>query len=122
MRGDRIAKAWVAANPRTTLLSGAACAILLLTAPQTRAEVLQIGDVEVDLSGAATAGTEVRTTPQNPLLIFAPNGRRAGIPAVSTSGSNQDDGNLNYDQARWFRPSPRPTPLWMRIIRITASS
>jgi hypothetical protein len=47
-------------------------------------------------SGGWTAGTEVRTTPRDPRLIFAPNGRKMGVPATATSGANQDDGNLNY--------------------------
>src|SRR4029077_13807033 len=67
-----------------------------LVATGARAEEYKIGDVDVTVLGAATAGTEGRTTPRNPALIFAPNGRRMGVPATATSGANQDDGNLNY--------------------------
>ena len=82
------------------LLSGAACSALLLTTPQSRADQFKIGDWDFTTSGAATAGSEIRTTPRNPALIFAPNGRKAGVPATATSGSNQDDGNLNYGQGQ----------------------
>jgi len=72
--------------------------VAALVATGALAEEYKVGDVNLTVSGAATAGTEVRTTPRNPALIFAPNGRRAGIPATATSGANQDDGNLNYAQ------------------------
>lgn len=78
-------------------LCGASVAAALIAAPAL-AEEFKIGDVVVDVSGAATAGAAIRTTPRNPALIFAPNGKKAGVPATATSGSNQDDGNLNYDQ------------------------
>ena len=75
-------------------LGGLSMAALVATG--ARAEQYKIGDVDVTVSGAATAGTEVRTTPRDPRLIFAPNGRKMGVPATATSGANQDDGNLNY--------------------------
>jgi hypothetical protein len=81
---------------RAALLSGAACAALAIPAPQARAEEFKFGDIDVNFSGAATAGSEIRTAPRNPVLIFAPNGKKAGVPATATSGSNQDDGNLNF--------------------------
>ena len=52
--------------------------------------------LDVTVSGVATAGTVIRTTSQNPALVFPPNGMRLGIPGTAVSGSNQDDGNLNY--------------------------
>jgi hypothetical protein len=67
-----------------------------LAATGARAEEYKIGDVDLTVSGAATVGTEVRTAPRDPALIFAPNGRKMGVPATATSGANQDDGNLNY--------------------------
>ena len=67
-----------------------------LAATGARAEEYKIGDVDLTVSGAVTAGTQVRTAPRDPRLIFAPNGRKMGIPATATSGANQDDGNLNY--------------------------
>jgi Protein of unknown function (DUF1302) len=69
-----------------------------LVATGALAEEYKIGDVDLTVTGAATVGTEVRTTDRDPALIFAPNGRRAGIPATALSGANQDDGNLNYAQ------------------------
>jgi hypothetical protein len=72
--------------------------VAALVATGALAEEYQIGDVDLTVSGAATAGTEVRTTPRNPALIFKPNGQKAGIPATALSGANQDDGNLNYAQ------------------------
>ena len=70
--------------------------VAALAATGALAEEYKIGDVDLTVSGAATAGTQVRTTPRDPRLIFAPNGRKMGIPATATSGANQDDGNLNY--------------------------
>jgi len=70
--------------------------VAALVATDTFAEEYKIGDVDLTVSGVATAGTEVRTTPRDPRLIFAPNGRKMGVPATATSGANQDDGNLNY--------------------------
>jgi Protein of unknown function (DUF1302) len=67
-----------------------------LVATRALAEEYKIGEVDLTVSGAVTAGTEVRTTPRDPRLIFAPNGRKMGVPATATSGANQDDGNLNY--------------------------
>ena len=67
-----------------------------LAATGARAEEYKIGDVDLTVSGAVTAGTQVRTAPRDPRLIFAPNGRKMGVPATATSGANQDDGNLNY--------------------------
>ena len=75
-------------------LGGLSMAALVATG--ARAEQYKIGDVDVTVSGAATAGTEIRTTPRDPRLIFAPNGKKMGVPATATSGANQDDGNLNY--------------------------
>jgi len=75
-------------------LGGVSAAALAATG--ARAEQYKIGDVDVTVSGAVTAGTEVRTTPRDPRLIFAPNGQKMGVPATATSGANQDDGNLNY--------------------------
>jgi hypothetical protein len=72
--------------------------VAALVATGALAEDYKIGDVDVTVSGAATVGSEVRTTPRDPRLIFAPNGQKAGIPATATGGSNQDDGNLNYAQ------------------------
>lgn len=72
--------------------------VAALAATGALAEDYKIGDVDLTVSGAATAGTEVRTTPRDPALIFAPNGKKAGVPATATSGANQDDGNLNYAQ------------------------
>ncbi len=78
----------------TLLLGGVALAAL---APATaEAGEFQIGDVDFTVSGVATMGTEVRTAPRDPALIFAPNGRKLGVPATAVSGANQDDGNLNY--------------------------
>ena len=77
-----------------TGLSGLSVAALAATG--ALAEEYKIGDVDLTVSGVATAGTEVRTTPRDPRLIFAPNGRKLGVPATATSGANQDDGNLNY--------------------------
>jgi hypothetical protein len=90
----------VAANLRTALLSSAVCTVILLTTPQSRADQFKIGDWDFTTSGVATAGSEIRTTPRNPALIFAPNGKKAGVPATAASGSNQDDGNLNYGQGQ----------------------
>src|SRR6516165_7706561 len=70
--------------------------VAALVATGALAEEYKIGDVDLTVSGAVTAGTEVRTTDRNPALIFAPNGKKAGIPATALSGANQDDGNLNY--------------------------
>src|SRR6516162_2736133 len=70
--------------------------VAALVATGALAEEYKIGDVDVSVSGAVTAGSEIRTTSRNPAYIFAPNGQRAGIPATALSGSNQDDGNLNY--------------------------
>ena len=70
--------------------------VAALAATGALAEEYKIGDVDLTVSGAATTGTEIRTTPRDPRLIFAPNGRKMGIPATATSGANQDDGNLNY--------------------------
>ena len=70
--------------------------VAALVATGAFAEEYKIGDVDLTVSGAATAGSEIRTTSRNPALIFGPNGQRAGIPATALSGSNQDDGNLNY--------------------------
>ncbi|MGO9361048.1 MAG: DUF1302 domain-containing protein [Xanthobacteraceae bacterium] len=100
MKNRGIQHDWVAANLRAALLGGAACAVILLTVPQTRAEEFKIGDWDFTTSGAATAGSEIRTTPRDPALIFAPNGKKMGVPATATSGSNQDDGNLNYGQGQ----------------------
>ena len=86
MKNNRVRNAWVAANLRAALLSGAACSVLLLTAPQSRAEEFKIGDFDVNISGAATAGSEIRTAPRDPVLIFAPNGKKMGVPATATSG------------------------------------
>ena len=70
--------------------------VAALAATGARAEEYKIGDVDLTVSGAVTAGTQVRTAPRDPRLIFAPNGRKMGVPATATSGANQDDGNLNY--------------------------
>src|SRR6201981_2672923 len=72
--------------------------VAALVATGALAEEYKIGDVDLTVLGVATAGSEVRTTGQDPRLIFAPNGKRAGVPATATSGANQDDGNLNYPQ------------------------
>ena len=85
---DRGRNLWAAAS--------AACSVLLLMAQQTRADEFKVGDVDFNYSGVATMGTEIRTAGRDPVLIFAPNGKKMGIPATATSGSNQDDGNLNY--------------------------
>jgi hypothetical protein len=100
MKDNMVPNAWVAANLRAALLSGAACSALLLMAQQSRAGEFKVGEFDVNFSGAATAGSEIRTTPRDPVLIFSPNGRKAGIPATAASGSNQDDGNLNYGQGQ----------------------
>jgi hypothetical protein len=70
--------------------------VAALAATGALAEEYKIGDVDVTVSGAATAGTQIRTTPRDPRLIFIPNGRKLGVPAIATGGANQDDGNLNY--------------------------
>ena len=75
-------------------LGGVSVAALVATG--ALAEEYKIGDVDLTVSSAATAGTEVRTAPRDPRLIFAPNGRKMGVPATATSGAIQDDGNLNY--------------------------
>jgi hypothetical protein len=67
-----------------------------LVATGALAEEYKIGEVDLSVSGAVTAGTEIRTTDRDPRLIFIPNGRKMGVPATATSGANQDDGNLNY--------------------------
>ena len=72
--------------------------VAALVATGALAEEYKIGDVDLTVSGVATAGTEIRTTGQDPRLIFAPNGKKAGVPATATSGANQDDGNLNYGE------------------------
>ncbi|MDR3489603.1 MAG: DUF1302 family protein [Bradyrhizobium sp.] len=100
MKSNRVQNVWVAANLRAVLLSSAACVVLLLTVRQSRADDFKVGDVDVNVSGAATAGSEIRTTPRDPVLIFKPNGVKAGVPATAISGSNQDDGNLNYGQGQ----------------------
>ena len=70
--------------------------VAALVATGALAEEYHIGDVDLTVSGVATAGTEVRTTPRDPRLIFNQNGKKLGVPAIATSGANQDDGNLNY--------------------------
>src|SRR4029077_3104773 len=70
--------------------------VAAVAATGARAEQYKIGDVDVTVSGAVTAGTEVRTTPRDPRLIFARIDRKMGVPATATSVANQDDGNLNY--------------------------
>lgn len=100
MKNNTVPNAWVAANLRAALLSGAACSVLLLMMQQSRAEEFKVGEFDVNVSGAATAGSEFRTAPRDPVLIFAPNGKKMGVPATATSGSNQDDGNLNYGQGQ----------------------
>jgi hypothetical protein len=75
---------------------GVASVAALVATGALAEEKYKIGDVDLTVSGAVTAGTEIRTTGQNPALIFAPNGKKAGVPATATGGSNQDDGNLNY--------------------------
>src|SRR5574337_354064 len=81
---------------RVALLGGASLAALVATG--ALAEDYKIGDVDIKASGVATGGTEIRTAPRDPKLIFAPNGKRMGVPATAVSGANQDDGNLNYGQ------------------------
>jgi hypothetical protein len=81
---------------RVALLGGASLAALVTSG--AFAEEFKFGDVDVNISGAATMGTEVRTAPRDPALIFAPNGKKMGVPATAVSGANQDDGNLNYWQ------------------------
>src|SRR5258708_19261945 len=81
-----------------------------LVATGALAEEYKIGDVDLTASGVATAGTEVRTTPRDPRLIFAPNGRNLGVPATATSGANQDDGKLNYPPGPPESSSPKPFP------------
>jgi hypothetical protein len=100
MKNNTVPNTWVAATLRAALLSGAACSVIAILAPQVRAEEFKVGEFDVNFSGAATAGSEIRTTPRDPVLIFAPNGRKMGVPATATSGSNQDDGNLNYGQGQ----------------------
>ncbi|MDI9850256.1 DUF1302 family protein, partial [Rhodoblastus sp. 17X3] len=100
MKNNTVPNAWVAANLRAGLLSSAACSVLLLMMQQSRAEEFKVGEFDVNFSGAATAGSEFRTAPRDPVLIFAPNGKKMGVPATATSGSNQDDGNLNYGQGQ----------------------
>ena len=100
MKNNTVPNTWVAANLRAALLSGAACTVIAILAPQARADEFKVGEFDVNVSGAATAGSEIRTTPRDPVLIFAPNGKKMGVPATATSGSNQDDGNLNYGQGQ----------------------
>jgi Protein of unknown function (DUF1302) len=78
----------------SALLGGVAVATLICA--RAGAAEFQIGDVDFTVSGVATMGAEVRTAPRDPALIFAPNGRKMGVPATAVSGANQDDGNLNY--------------------------
>ncbi|MDI9847314.1 DUF1302 family protein [Rhodoblastus sp. 17X3] len=100
MKRGGIQNDWVAANLRAALLSGVACTVLAILAPQARAEEFKVGDIDVNVSGAATMGSEIRTAPRDPALIFPANGRRMGVPATAISGPNQDDGNLNYGQGQ----------------------
>jgi len=75
---------------------GVASVAALVATGALAEEKYKIGDVDLTVSGAVTAGTEIRTTGQDPRLIFNANGKKAGIPATATSGANQDDGNINY--------------------------
>jgi hypothetical protein len=58
--------------------------------------MLAIGEAQVSISGAISAGTAIRTRSPDPALISAVNGAAAGLPATSPAGRNQEDGNLNY--------------------------
>jgi hypothetical protein len=56
----------------------------------------QFGDIDLAVSGVATAGTSIRTTHPDPVLVPPVNGKVLGIPAVGVGGANIDDGNLNW--------------------------
>jgi hypothetical protein len=61
-----------------------------------QATTFGLGDAEVKVSGAVSAGTSVRTQSANPAFITRANGAAAGVPGIAPAGRNQDDGNLNY--------------------------
>jgi len=70
--------------------------VAMIVSKTASADSYKIGEVEINLSGVATAGAAIRTTPRNPALISAVNGKALGVPATAKSGANQDDGNLNW--------------------------
>jgi hypothetical protein len=60
----------------------------------------QFGDIDLAFSGVATAGTSIRTTHPDPVLIPPQNGKVLSIPASGVGGANIDDGNLNWEAGR----------------------
>ncbi len=85
-------------KPSLAILLGGVGLAALMSAGAAAQQAYQIGDIDFTVAGAATGGTDIRTTGRNPALIFAPNGTKLGVAAQSPSGANQDDGNLNYRQ------------------------
>jgi hypothetical protein len=64
--------------------------------PSASATQFNIGDVQVTVSGAATAGTAIRTEQPNPAIVPLSNAAAVGLFGAAMGGRNQDDGNLNF--------------------------
>ena len=105
-------------NVRTLLLSGAAAAVFMLSAPAAYAIDFKMGEVGVKVDTTLTAGVGIRTSAQDCTFISPFNGgcTTGGYPAttpgnptannnVNVKGKgysmliNEDDGNVNAD--RW---------------------
>jgi hypothetical protein len=54
------------------------------------------GDLTITVDGAATLGTEIRSSAQNPALLPTADAKSIGLVGTAVKGMNQADGDLNY--------------------------
>ncbi len=83
-------------RPRILPLSGIA-ALALLPAAAFCAE-FPLGEAVLDVRGALTLGTAVRTEARDAALLWNNNSSLIGVAGTAPGGRNQDDGNLNFDK------------------------
>lgn len=81
-------------RPRFLLRSGIAVLALLPTA--VFAAEFPLGEAVLDVGGALTLGTMLRTQARDAALLPNANSSLIGVAGTAPGGRNQDDGNLNF--------------------------
>lgn len=81
-------------RPRLLLLTGIAALALLPSA--VPAAEFAFGEAALDVGGALTLGTMLRTQMRDAALLPNANSSLIGVAGTAPGGRNQDDGNLNF--------------------------
>lgn len=79
---------------RLRWLDGIAALALLPTA--VFSAEFPLGEAVLDIGGALTLGTAVRTEARDAALLWNNNSSQIGVAGTAPGGRNQDDGNLNF--------------------------